>query len=67
MSASDDFAKWEEEVAEATESGNGKGVLITSLILLAGSGMLIALGVSAPAFAALAVFAVIVILWRAGM
>lgn len=67
MSASDDFARWEEEVAEATESGNGKGILITSLILMAGSGMLIVLGVTVLGFAALAVLALIVILWRAGM
>ena len=67
MGAADDFARWEEEVADVTESANDKGMIVTALILMAGSGILIALGVTLLGIAALVVLALIVILWRAGM
>ena len=67
MGAADDFAKWEEEVADVTESANDKGMIVIALILMAGSGILIALGVTMLGIAALVVLALIVILWRAGM
>jgi hypothetical protein len=67
MGTSDDFAMWEAEVEPPTESGNGKGMIVVSLMLMAGSGALIALGVTFLGIAALAVLALIVILWRAGM
>lgn len=67
MGTSDDFAMWEAEVAPPAESGNGKGILIVSLILIAGCGALIALGVTYLGIAALVVLALIIILWRSGM
>jgi hypothetical protein len=67
MGTSDDFIMWEAEVAAPTESGNGKGMIVVSLLLIAGSGALIALGVTFLGIAALGVLALIVILWRAGM
>jgi hypothetical protein len=67
MGTSDDFAMWEAEVEPPTESGNGKGMLLVSLLLMTGAGALIALGVTFLGIAALVVLALIVILWRAGM
>jgi hypothetical protein len=67
MGTSDDFAMWEAEVEAPAESGNGPGMIVVSLILVAGSGALIALGVTLLGIAALVVLAVILILWRAGM
>jgi hypothetical protein len=67
MGAADDFARWEEEVADITESASDKGMIVTALILVVGSGLLIALGVTMLGIAALVVLAIILILWRAGM
>jgi hypothetical protein len=67
MGTSDDFAMWEAEVEPPAESGNGPGMIVVSLILLSGSGALIALGVTSLGVAALVVLAAIVILWRVGM
>ena len=67
MGTSDDFTMWEAEVEAPAESGNGKGMIVVSLILIAGSSALIALGVTFLGIAALAVLALIVVLWRAGM
>jgi hypothetical protein len=67
MGASDDFAEWEEELAGSTKPANDRGMIIIALILMAGSGLLIALDVIALGIAALVVLALILILWRAGM
>jgi hypothetical protein len=67
MGTSDDFAMWEAEVDPPAESGNGPGMIVVSLILMAGSSALIALGVTLLGVAALIVAAGILILWRAGM
>ncbi|HEY7487591.1 MAG TPA: hypothetical protein VH912_24260 [Streptosporangiaceae bacterium] len=67
MGATDDFSLWEEEVADGSESTNTRGMIVTSLLLLAGAGAMIALGVTMLGFAALAILALIIILWRAGM
>jgi hypothetical protein len=58
---------WEAEVDPPAESGNGPGIIVVSLILVAGSGALIALGVTLLGIAALVILAGILILWRAGM
>ncbi|HEX6473019.1 MAG TPA: hypothetical protein VF069_28270 [Streptosporangiaceae bacterium] len=67
MGTSDDFAMWEDEIEPPVESGNGKGILAVSLVLMAGSGALIALGVTFLGIAALVVLALILVLWLAGM
>lgn len=67
MGTSDDFAMWENEVDPPAESDNGPGMIAVSLLLMAGSGALIALGVTLLGIAALVVLAIILILWRAGM
>jgi hypothetical protein len=67
MGTSDDFAMWEAEVEPPAESSNAPGMIVVSLILMAGSGALIALGVTLLGIAALAILAVILILWRVGM
>jgi hypothetical protein len=67
MGASDDFAKWEEELADSTKPAGDKGMITIALILIAGSGLLIALDVIALGIAALVVLALILALWRAGM
>jgi hypothetical protein len=67
MGTSDDFAMWEAEVDPPAESGNGPGIIVVSLILVAGSGALIALGVTLLGIAALVILTGILILWRAGM
>jgi hypothetical protein len=67
MGTSDDFAMWEAEVDPPAESTNGAGMIVVSLILMAGSGALIALGVTLLGIAALVILAGILILWRAGM
>lgn len=67
MGTSDDFAMWEAEVEPPAESSNGPGMIVVSLILVAGSGALIALGVTLLGVAALVILAVVLILWRIGM
>ena len=67
MGTSDDFAMWEAEIDPPAESGNGKGMIIVGLLLIAGSSALIALGAAFLGIAALAVLAFIVIMWRSGM
>jgi hypothetical protein len=67
MGTPDDFSLWEEEVEGGTESANTTGMIVTSLVMMAGAGALIALGVTMLGIAALAVLALILILWRAGM
>jgi hypothetical protein len=67
MGTSDDFAMWEAEIEPAVEPGNGKGILVVSLILVAGAVALIALGVPFLGIAALSVLTLILVLWLAGM
>ena len=67
MSVTDDFAMWEEELADITEPTIDKSMAVTAPVLLAGSGLLIALGVTVLGIATLVILALIVVLWRAGM
>ncbi|HZB32008.1 MAG TPA: hypothetical protein VE465_17760 [Streptosporangiaceae bacterium] len=67
MGISDDFAMWEAEVDPPAESSNTPGMIVVSLILMAGSGALIALGVTLLGISALVILAGILILWRSGM
>lgn len=67
MGATDDFSLWEQEVADDAESSNTKGMIVVSMLMMAGAGALIALGVTMVAIVALGVLALIVVLWRTGM